>query len=92
MLILFCLDIKGRDVRYIQIPQSYVNKNRMFKFHKWNYWKQIPSLAKLVVFARKNYTDKAFSSIASKKLLKNDWIYVDSKKINISSSLIRKFW
>ena len=70
----------------------FIGADNLIKFHKWNNWKQIPKLAKLVVFARKNYTNKAFSSIASKKLLKNDWIYVDSKKIDISSSLIRKFW
>ena len=36
--------------------------------------------------------NKALNSIASKKLKQTDWIYINSKKINISSSLIRKFW
>ena len=51
--------------------------------------KKIPELAKIVVFPRQNYYIK---SIAAKKLDKKDLIYIKSKKINISSSLIRKFW
>ena len=66
-----------------------IGSDNLKKFHKWKNWKQIPSLAKIVVFPRKNYS---FSSIATKKLHKNDFIYIKSKKINISSSLIRKFW
>jgi len=58
-------------------------------FHKWKNWKKISKLAKIVVFPRNNYS---YSSIATKKLHKNDFIYIKSKKINISSSIIRKFW
>ena len=60
-------------------------------FHKWKNWKKIPDLAKLVIFARQNYSIKALNSIASKKLKKKAWIYIPGKKVNISSSLIRKF-
>ena len=59
------------------------------KFHKWKNWKQIPKLAKIVVFPRKNHSR---NSIAANNLNKKDLIYINSKKINISSSLIRKFW
>ena len=62
------------------------------KFHKWKNWKKIPKLAKIAVFPRRNYSIKSLNSIASKKLSKKDLIYINSKKINISSSLIRKFW
>ena len=61
------------------------------KFHKWYNWKKIPRLDKLIVFARSNYLKAAMNSIASKKLNKKDWQYINSKMINISSSLIRKF-
>ena len=61
------------------------------RFHKWKNWKKIPNLAKLVIFARRNYSVKALNSIASKKLMKKAWIYIPGKKVNISSSLIRKF-
>ena len=68
-----------------------IGSDNLIKFHKWHNWKKIPKLAKIVVFARQNYSIKARKSIASKKLEKKDLIYINSKKINISSSLIRKF-
>ena len=68
-----------------------IGSDNLIKFHKWQNWKKISNISKLVVFARPGYGKKAFNSIAAKKLGKNDWIYINSKKINISSSLIRKF-
>ena len=59
------------------------------KFHKWKNWKQIPKLAKIVVFPRKNHS---YGSFASNNLNKKELIYINSKKMDISSSLIRKFW
>ena len=59
------------------------------KFHQWKSWKKIPKFAKIVIFPRKSYI---LNSVATKKLHKKDLIYIKSKKINISSSLIRKFW
>ncbi len=66
--------------------------DNLIKFHKWNNWKKIPKLAKLVVFPRQNYGISSPKPIAAKRLNKKDLIYIKSKKINISSSLIRKFW
>ena len=69
-----------------------IGSDNLIKFHTWKKWKKIPDLAKIVVFARQNYAIKAINSVAVKKLKKTDWIYINSKKVNISSSLIRKFW
>ena len=66
-----------------------IGADNLKKFHKWKNWKQIPKLAKIVIFPRSNCS---FTSIATKKLNKNDFIHIKSKKINISSSIIRKFW
>ena len=66
--------------------------DNLAKFHKWNNWKKIPKLAKIAIFPRQNYSIKSLNSFVSKKLNKEDLIYINSKKINISSSLIRKFW
>jgi len=66
-----------------------IGADNLKKFHKWKNWKQIPKLAKIVVFPRKNCS---LRSIATKKLHENDFIYIKSKKIDISSSIIRKFW
>ena len=69
-----------------------IGADNLINFHKWKKWKKIPELAKIVVFARTRYSTKILKSNASKKLKKGDWVYINSKKINISSSLIRKFW
>ena len=68
-----------------------IGADNLINFHKWENWKKIPTLAKIVVFARPNFSVKALNSVAAKKLRKEDWIYLNDKKINISSSLIRKF-
>ena len=69
-----------------------IGADNLAKFHKWNNWKKIPKLAKIVVFPRRNFPIRSAKLIASKKLNKKDLIHLKSKKINISSSLIRKFW
>ena len=68
-----------------------IGADNFIKFHKWYNWKKIPNLAKIVVFSRQNYSAKPLNSISSKKIEKKDWVYISSKKVNISSSLIRKF-
>jgi len=67
-----------------------IGADNLSKFHKWNNWKKIPTLAKIVVFPRHGFSFKSLKSIVSTKLKKKDFLYINSKKINISSSLIRK--
>jgi len=69
-----------------------IGADNLTKLHKWNNWKKIPKLAKLVIFPRKNYSLRSLNSIVCRELNKKDLIYINTKKINISSSLIRKFW
>tara|TARA_Y100000590_G_scaffold24109_1_gene27474 strand:+ start:2841 stop:3359 length:519 start_codon:yes stop_codon:yes gene_type:complete len=69
-----------------------IGADNLVKLHKWKNWKKIPSLAKIVVFPRTNFSIKSSKAIARKKLKEKDLIYIKSKLINISSSLIRKFW
>ena len=69
-----------------------IGADNLTKFHKWNNWEKIPELAKIVIFPRQNYSIKSLKPVISKKLNKKDLIYIDSRKVNISSSLIRKFW
>ena len=66
-----------------------MGSDNLKKFHKWKNWKKIPKLAKIVVFPRKNHS---YASFASNNLNEKHLIYIKTKKINISSSLIRKFW
>ena len=69
-----------------------IGADNLAKFHKWNNWEKIPKLAKIVIFPRQDYSIKSLKPVISKKLNKKDLIYIDSRKVNISSSLIRKFW
>lgn len=69
-----------------------IGADNLIKFHKWNNWKKIPELAKIVVFPRDKHLVRKNKYIATKSLKKKDLIYINSKKVNISSSLIRKFW
>jgi len=66
--------------------------DNLLKFHKWHNWKQIPKIATLVIFPRNNHVIKSRQTTAAKILDKKDLIYIKAKKIDISSSLIRKFW
>jgi len=69
-----------------------IGADNLSKFHKWYNWKKIPKLAKIVVFPRKGFSSISLKSIVYKKLKKKDFLYINSKKVNISSSLIRKIW
>ena len=69
-----------------------IGADNLLKFHKWHNWKEITKIAKIVVFPRKNFSKKNLSITVRQKLNKKDFIYINCKKIDISSSLIRKFW
>ena len=66
--------------------------DNLVKFHKWDNWEKIPRLAKIVIFPRQKHSIKSLKPVVLKKLNKKDLIYVKTKKINISSTLIKKFW
>jgi len=66
--------------------------DNLIKFHKWNRWKEIVKLAKILVFDRQGYKSKSLNSTAAKKMHKDRWKFIKSKKVNISSSQIRKIW
>jgi nicotinate-nucleotide adenylyltransferase len=67
-----------------------IGADNLTNFHKWYNWEKIAKLAKIVVFARQKYSIKSLSPIVKKRMDKKEWIFINSKKINISSSLIRK--
>ncbi len=64
--------------------------DNLIEFHKWNRWKEIIKLAKILVFDRQGYKLKSLNSIAAKKIPKERWKFIKLKKVNISSSQIRK--
>ena len=64
--------------------------DNLIKFHKWNRWKEIVELTKILVFDRQGYKSKSLNSIAAKKIPKDRWKFIKLKKVNFSSSQIRK--
>ena len=69
-----------------------IGADNLKNFYKWKNWLKVTKLAKIVVFPRQNYSSKFSSKKIYAKIKQKDVIYIKSKKINISSSLIKKFW
>ena len=59
-------------------------------FHKWYKWKIISSKCNILVFDRTNYKSKSLKSAAFKKLNGKGLKFIKYKKVNISSSKLRK--
>ncbi len=59
-------------------------------FHKWYKWKEISLKCNILVFDRTNYKSKSLKSKAFKKLNNKQLKFVNFKKVNISSSKLRK--
>ena len=64
--------------------------DNLITFHKWHKWKEISSKCKILVFDRKNYKSKSLKSMAFTKLNNKGLKFVKFKKVNISSSQLRK--
>ena len=58
--------------------------------HRWKSWKKIIKISTLVVYPRNRFQNKAKKSIISRYLGSKNAIFVKSKKINISSSKLKK--
>ncbi len=74
------------NIYYIMGADSLIN------FNKWKKWKEIIKLCKIIVFDRKGFKSKAFKSKALIYMDKSQWKFIKFKKVNISSSQIRKIW
>ncbi len=64
--------------------------DNLISFHKWKNWKIISSKCNILVFDRTNYKSKSLKSLAFKMLNNKGLKFVKFKKINISSSKLRK--
>ena len=81
---------------------KYINKNKklqifflmgsdnLISFHKWHEWKKISELVKIVVFPRKGFIKRLPRCKAFKVLGKEKILFMKSKKVDISSSKLRK--
>ena len=64
--------------------------DNLINFHKWYKWKKITQLAKIIIFARPGFSKKTLVCVALKTMDKQDWIYIKSTKLNISSTKLKK--
>ena len=64
--------------------------DNLISFHKWHKWKIISSKCNILVFDRTNYKSKSLKSVAFNKINKKRLKFIKFKKINISSSKLRK--
>ena len=67
-----------------------MGSDSLVNFHKWHQWREIALLCKIVVFPRDGYVKKSFVCKAIKMLGRKKILFMRSKKINISSSKMRK--
>ena len=64
--------------------------DNLVTFHKWKKWKDISKKCNIVVFDRYPYKSKALKSLAFKQIDKKKLKFIKFKKVNISSSQLRK--
>ena len=64
--------------------------DNLINFHKWHNWTQIIKKSKIIVFDRHGYKKKSLNSVTYKSPIEKKIIFVESNKVNISSSQLRK--
>ena len=67
-----------------------IGADNLVTFHKWNKWRNITQKCKILVFNRYPYKSKALKSLAFKQINKEKLKFINFKKVNISSSQLRK--
>ena len=75
---------KKLDIYFIMGADNLIN------FHKWHKWKSISKKCNILVFDRRGYRAKSLKSITYKQLNKRSLSFIKFKKVNISSSQLRK--
>ena len=72
------------DINFIMGADNLIN------FHKWHKWKLIAKKCNILVFDRQGYRAKSLKSITFKLLNQKNLRFIKFKKVNISSSQLRK--
>ncbi len=75
---------KNSNIYFIMGADNLIN------FHKWHKWKLIAKKCSIIVFDREGYRSKSLKSIAFKRFNQKNLIFIKFKKVNISSSKLRK--
>ena len=83
-------------INYLEKTKKYkkiyflMGADNLINFHKWKRWRQISSKCNIIVFDRNKYKAKSLKSIAYKRYNKKGLEFISFKKVNISSSQLRK--
>ncbi len=64
--------------------------DNLINFHKWHKWKTISQICNIIIFDRHGYKKKSLNSISFRRLKGKNLNFVKFKKVNISSSQLRK--
>ena len=72
------------EINFIMGADNLVN------FHKWYKWKSIAQICNILVFDRQGFKAKSLRSITFKQLNNKHLTFINFKKVNISSSQLRK--
>ncbi len=64
--------------------------DNLVNFHRWQKWNQITKFCEILVFDRTNYKSKSLKSLSYRKLSNKGLKFINFKKVNISSSQLRK--
>ena len=75
---------KKNEIYFLMGADNLVN------FHKWHKWKSIAKKCNILVFDRQGYKAKSLKSITFKRLSAKYLTFIKFKKVNISSSQLRK--
>ena len=75
---------KNTEIYFIMGADNLIN------FHKWEKYNLITNLCKILVFDRDGYKSKSIKSLSYKKYNKKGLEFIKFKKVNISSSQLRK--
>jgi nicotinate-nucleotide adenylyltransferase len=82
-------------IDYLYRAQKYelfflIGADNLIKFHKWHKWKNILKKSKLIVFDRHGFKKSSLNSKTYKNSTNKTVTFVEFKKVNISSSQLRK--
>ena len=64
--------------------------DNLINFHKWHKSKSIAEKCNIIVFDRHGYKKNSLKSVTFRKLNNKTLRFVEFKKVNISSSQLRK--
>ena len=67
-----------------------IGSDILINFHRWYKWKLISQKCNILVFDRHGFKTKSLKSVAFKHLKQKNLKFVKFKKVNISSSKLRK--